>query len=240
MLLAAVACDASREVAVRVTIPGVDSAAAPVSRLALVALPYDRDSVLASLEQRARSPRPATAGLDSLFQRFRQPFAAYTQNTYVADKLRDSLAALRRSLESLPRNGPDYRALYQRFTRQSSAADAAGARRDSVRAALELARTNLATRGDSLRALIRHWEDSTYRGYDSIVQSLVKRSGREPLTDTTGSDGWAHFTLAPGDWWIYGRSWDAADPNSEWYWNIPVRGDTVRLSSETGHRRPRY
>ena len=44
----------------------------------VVALPYDRDSVLASLEARAGSPRPHTARLDTLFARFRGPFVAYT------------------------------------------------------------------------------------------------------------------------------------------------------------------
>ena len=48
------------------------------------------------------------------------------------------------------------------------------------------------------------------------------------------------FTLPAGDWWIYGRSWDATDPNSEWYWNLPVSDDTMLLSSRTGRQRRRY
>lgn len=55
-----------------------------------------------------------------------------------------------------------------------------------------------------------------------------------------GADGWAHFTLPAGDWWIYGRSWDATDPNAEWYWNLPVIDDTLLLSSRTGRQRRRY
>ena len=60
------------------------------------------------------------------------------------------------------------------------------------------------------------------------------------MTDTTGGDGWAHLTLAPGRWWIYARSWDATDPNAEWYWNVPVNADTLLLSSRTARRQPRY
>ena len=36
---------------------------------------------------------------------------------------------------------------------------------------------------------------------------------------------WAKLTLVPGRWWIYARSWDANDPNAEWYWNVPVDSD---------------
>jgi hypothetical protein len=87
---------------------------------------------------------------------------------------------------------------------------------------------------------MRQWEDSTYRGWDSIVERLAKSRALEPATDTTDATGWARFTLAPGKWWIYARAWDTSDPNSEWYWNLPVNGDTVLLSSRTGHQRPRY
>lgn len=243
VLLAAVwaaGCNASRQVAVRVMIPGADSADAPVSGLALVALPYDRDSILTTLERQARSSRPSTAALDTLFQRFREPFSFYARTSLTADRLRDSVAEARHTLDSLPRNAPDYRTLYARFVRQSAALDSAAAGRDSARTALDAARTAVATRGDSLRALVRNWEDSTYRGYDSIVRSLVQRGSRVPATDTTGADGWGHFTLPQGQWWIYARSWDAGDPNSEWYWNVPVEDDTVRLDRENGRRRARY
>ncbi|HYC31799.1 MAG TPA: hypothetical protein VEB59_05880, partial [Gemmatimonadales bacterium] len=93
---------------------------------------------------------------------------------------------------------------------------------------------------ESLRTAIRHWEDSTYRGYDSIVRNLAARRRQDPLTDTTDARGWASFHIGPGRWWIYGRSWDATDPNAEWYWNVPAEGDTVLLSASTGRRRPRY
>ena len=97
-------------------------------------------------------------------------------------------------------------------------------------------------RSETLRAAIRHWEDSTYQGYDSVVQALARESGRTPVTDTTGADGWASLTVSPGRWWVYARSWDAGDPNAEWYWNVPVpaAGDTLLLSSRTARRQPRY
>jgi hypothetical protein len=95
-------------------------------------------------------------------------------------------------------------------------------------------------RSEGLRRAIRQWEDSTYRGWDSIVGNLSKARGLEPATDTTDQTGWAHFTLDRGKWWIHARAWDTGDPNAEWYWNVPATQDTVLLSSRTGKKQPRY
>jgi hypothetical protein len=114
LLLALAGCDAttSRETVVRVLIPGPDSIPTPVAGLGLVALPYNRDSVLAELEARARAPRPTTADLDSLFAEFRGPFAAYSKAAFEAGRLRDSLARLKSRLDGLSRSAPEYRELY--------------------------------------------------------------------------------------------------------------------------------
>src|SRR5207244_13094861 len=78
----------------------------------LVALPDDRDSVLRELERRARTPRPPTAPLESLFAGFRGPFTAYSAATLRLAKLRDSLAAAKAELDTLPRDAPAYSQLY--------------------------------------------------------------------------------------------------------------------------------
>jgi hypothetical protein len=245
MLLAALApgfagCEKERDVAVRVSIPGPDSLETPAAGVGIIALPYDRDSVLASLEARARTPRPHTAALDSMFARFRGPFTAYTAISYAAGELRDSLGRLRSHLDSLPRGSAEYRALRARTTRLADSLAALESRGNRARGVLDRARADFVNRSERLRTAIRHWEDSTYQGYDSIVENLARARGREAVTDTTGATGWAHFSLAPGRWWVYARAWDTSDPNAEWYWNIPVQDDTVLLSSRTGQRRPRY
>ncbi len=240
LLLALAGCDASSETVVRVLIPGPDSIPTPVSGLGLVALPYDRDSVLAALEARARSPRPATAQLDSLFAQFREPFAAYSRAAWEAGQLRDTLASLKTRLDSLPRNAPDYRDLYASFGRLSGALKQVETREADTRSVLDAARGTFVSRSDSLRARVRAWEDSVYAGYDSIVRGLAGRSGRAGVGDTTDATGRARLTLRGKPWWIYARSWDATDPNAEWYWNVPAAGDTVVLDARSGRRRPRY
>jgi hypothetical protein len=233
-------CERPREVAVRVSIPGPDSVETPVTGVGLVALPYDRDSVLAALRAKAATPHPDTTALDSLFRAFRGPFSSYTAAVQRTERLRDSLERLRGTLDSAARNSAGYREQYAAFSSLDDSLTAARAATERARRELDRARAEFAERGDSLRERIRHWEDSTYRGYDSITRSLTARRRQDPRTDTTGADGWAHFTLPPGDWWIYGRSWDATDPNAEWYWNLPVTDDTILLSSRTGRQRRRY
>jgi hypothetical protein len=233
------ACERPRDLAVRVSIPGPDSVETPVTGIGLVALPYDRDSILSQLDAKAKSPKPATGPLDSLYARFRGPFVEYSSATFRLGKLRDSVAMAQHALDSLGRDTPEYGMLYARFGRLNDSVAAADARTKTAHTALDKARQTLVTQSESLRAAVRQWEDSTYRGYDSIVRGLTR--GRDAVTDTTGPDGWAHLHIGPGKWWIYARSWDATDPNAEWYWNVPVAADdTVMLSSKTGRRQPRY
>jgi len=240
VLVATVGCERPREVAVRVSIPGPDTVETPVTGVGLVALPYDRDSVLRQLEGRARIPRPPTAPLESLFAQFRGPFTTYSAATFRLGKLRDSLAMAKSQLDTSSREAPAYGRLYAVSGRLTDSLGAAERRAERARADLDRARRDFVGRSDSLRAKMRQWEDSTYQGYDSIVQALARQSGREPVTDTTGADGWAQVTLAPGRWWVYARSWDATDPNAEWDWKLPVVADTLLLSSRTARRQARY
>jgi hypothetical protein len=245
MLLAGLAigltsCESARDVAVRVSIPGPDSLETPAAGVGIIALPYDRDSVLASLEARARTPRPHTAALESMFARFRSPFTTYTSLSYAAGELRDSLGRLQKQLDSLPQGSAEYRALRARTNRLADSLTALESRAERARLLLDRARTEFVNRSENLRMAVRQWEDSTYRGYDSIVENLANRRGRQAVTDTTGDTGWASFSLPPGRWWVYARAWDTSDPNAEWYWNLPVKEDTILLSSRTGQRRPRY
>jgi hypothetical protein len=240
LLAALIGCQSERSVAVRVSIPDADARETPAAGVGVVALPYDRDSVLASLEGRVGTARPHTAALDTLFARFRGPFTRYTRISYAATELRDTLSRLRQELDSTTRGSGQYHSLSVRVRQMADSLGALEIRTERARIQLDRARADFVSQSEGLRTAVRQWEDSTYRGYDGIVESLSRSRGREPVTDTTGATGWAQFTLAPGRWWLYARAWDTSDPNAEWYWNVPVEDDTVLLSSRTGQRRPRY
>lgn len=234
------ACDPSEHIAVRVSIPDPTGIETPAAGVGVVALPYDRDSVLASLEAQASRPRPPTAALDSMFARFRGPFTTYTAISYAESELRDSLQRIQSRLDSLTSTSPDYTDLSARRRSLTDSLSKTTQRARQARVALDRARSEFLSRSEGQRAAVRQWEDSTYRGWDSIVEGLARAAGRQPVTDTTDATGWAQFTLAPGQWWIYAQAWDTGDPNSKWYWNVPADRDTVLLSSRSGKRQPRY
>jgi hypothetical protein len=233
-------CDPSEQVAVRVSIPDPIGAETPAAGVGVVALPYDRDSVLASLEARSGSPRPHVAELDSLFARFRAPFTTYTGLAYAENELRDSLRKIQLRLDSLRSASPGRPELTSLQRRMTDSLNNTTQRARQARTALDRARSEFLGRSENLRAAVRQWEDSTYGGWDSIVEGLARAERRQPVTDTTDATGWAQFTLSPGRWWIYAQAWDTSDPNSKWYWNVPADRDTVLLNSRSGKRQPRY
>jgi hypothetical protein len=236
-------CNTSTSVKVKALIPDLKGTVAPAPGVALVALPYDRDSLIAALEARAPSPRPSTALLDSLYAGVRRPFTAYAAVSESVATLQDSAARLKAALDSLSREAPQYRAGYTAFLDVSAHRSALEARQTSARRVLDRARTAAAPRIDSSRGTLRAWEDSAYADYEKLTDALLRRATVQAVADTTGSDGTAALTLPPGRdgrWWIYARTWDAEDPNAEWYWNVPVSGDTVVLGPENARRRVRY
>lgn len=234
------ACERPRQVSIRVSVPGLDSVETPVPKLQILALPYDRDSLLVALKARATTPHPGTAALDSVYGNFRGPFVAFSAAVYRVAKLRDTVAQLDPRLDSLRAGTPEYEALRAYRARVADSLRAAEARRDRARRALDSARATSLPRTDSLRQAIHAWEDSTYRDWDSIVRVLVERRHHQPIMDTTDATGRTRMVLPPGRWWISARAWDVRDPNAEWYWNVSADADTVVLSSVTGHHQPRY
>ena len=111
---------------------------------------------------------------------------------------------------------------------------------ERARTALSAARDTLWPRIKGLRQEARAWELTTYAGYDTLTRSQTTGRMRMISSDTTGAAGWASLRINKGTWWIHARSPDPQDPNFEWYWNVPLVGDTVRLSPATGRHRPRY
>ena len=75
----------------------------------------------------------------------------------------------------------------------------------------------------------RPWEETAGSGDNSLVTALEALTDRIGLSDPTDSAGHATIRVGRGAWWVYARAWDVEDPNSEWYWNVRITGDTVRL-----------
>ena len=204
----------------QVEIPDLDGTLTPLRGVTVTALPFDRDSLVQVMERERGGTRPHVARLDSLYDAFRGPFLAYFRADQRRAAVRDSV-----SKGQLPQ----------------SALDGAEAQVATAKATLSEARAAVGGPIDSLRAVVSHWEDSTYRGFDSRAKALMDTTGGKPVSDTTDSRGTTTLTLRPlpGGWWVSASSWDPLDPNRIWYWNVQVKSDTVRLDDKTGQHRSR-
>lgn len=224
----------------QVKVPDLQGVPTPLPGLVVTALPYDRDSVIAALEQRASAGRPHTRALDSLFQAFRAPFVAFTRAAWQAEQARrrrDSLTALRGAAAA---GSAGARELDRRIAALEDSLQLFGPELSRTRQALSAARDTLWPRIRQLQEDVRRWELSTYAGYDSIVRGLVQERLRIGFADTTDATGWVELRLDSRSWWVYARSPDPLDPNAEWYWNLPAAADTLRFDPTTGRHLPRY
>ena len=187
-------------VAVRVSIPGPDSVETPVTGIGLVALPYDRDSVLAAWRAAPDRPARTRPSCSASSASSAAPSPPTPRRPSPPARLRDSLERLKARLDSLPRGSDEYRERYAVFGRLNDSLVALQGRAEQRRAELDRARAAFVERSETLRAAIRHWEDSTYQGYDSLTDALAAQRHREPVTDTTGATAGptSPSTAAPG------------------------------------------
>jgi hypothetical protein len=239
LLALAAACNNGRSVTVQVLVPDLADSPTPIAGVVVTAVPYDRDSIIAAMEARVSAGRPHTQTLDSLFQAFHGPFLAFSRaawNVERATRTRDSVVEARRAASSeaarLELDG--------RLAQLDDSLRRLAPVLERTRAALSSARDTLWPRIERLRLEARQWQLSTFEGYDTAARSLARSRMRTVSADTTNASGWATMVVAPGPWWITARSPDPQDPNFEWYWNVRVEGDTVRLSPATGRHLPRY
>lgn len=212
-------------------LPDAAGQVGPARGVVVMALPYDRDSILTSLENEAPTPRPPTAELDSLFQLYRAPFVESTRLAARAGRLRDSL----RLLEADPAQAATAATLRDSLAVVEAAATAAATR-------LAVLRTDLTPKIDSLRLDMRRWEQEAFRNYGEITNSLTSNRLALGIADTTSFEGTAGLWLPPGSraWWIHARSFNSGDPNTEWYWNIPMDRETIVLDTANAQLRRRY
>ena len=240
LLVVALACGDRRQVSVQVLVPDLLGRDTPIAGVVVVALPYDRDSLIAAMESRAPAGRPHTETLDTLFQAFHGPFLAFNRAAWdqeVTTRRRDSLL---RAQAALPPGAAGAAELGARLAAVEDSLRILAPLLARTRADLADARDALWPRMESLRVAARAWQVSTYQGYDTAVRALARRKMRTLVADTSGASGWSTLPIAPGRWWVHARSPDPQDPNYEWYWNVPVDADSVRLSQANGRHLPRY
>ena len=181
--------------------------------------------VIVSIPDSSGAARPAAEQIlivvpydrDSVIRQISAPWLARRPDTLPLTRLLDSLQGA--------------------FARLAAATPAARAAARAAVDRLQAADGPLAR----LRAAQHAWQDSAYASYDSLTFLLVKRIARDPFADTTDASGIARVRPSrSGPWWITATTWDANDPFSEWYWNLPLTGDTLRLTAANARHRRRF
>ena len=221
-------------------VPDLAGVETPIPGAVVAALPYDRDSLIETMERRAPTGRPHTQALDSLFQAFHGPFLDMSRAAWRVELISRRLDSVDTALKSAAPGSPAAQELAAARGSIADSLPAQSAALERARTALGAARDTLWPRIERLRTEASAWEKSTYAGYDTLTRSQTTGKMRMISSDTTGATGWATLRIRPGTWWIHARAPDPQDPNFEWYWNVPLAGDTVRLNPATGRRHPRY
>lgn len=221
LMLAAACGDAA--LTVRLSLHHDEVVNAPIS-----VVPFDPDAILDSLASAAPEPAPTFAKLEEVLFAFEpsDDSALATINTpWLA--LRDSVASLSESLQTMDRTDPAYAAAYDRFRTQYARFTRRTAQRDQALANLDGNAVQLARWAQAAADTLRTWERGVFGAYDSLASHALLRSGLEAQTVNTDSHAAAQFTLTPGMWWLIVRLPDTKNPFLEYYWNIPVRVNGV-------------
>ena len=232
------ACSDELVMTIRVMVPDDQGRETPLAGTRLFFLPYDRDSVLRDLERQAPTPRPDTGRLDSLLGLFREPFVRYVGLTASRERVARAMDSVEARLTDLSSDVPERarllevsRKLQDSLTGLEAPLERARRRLDGVRGVLPEA--------ESLRRRVAAWQDTAYRGLDSVTRLLLRSTRRDQVIDSTDAAGWATLSLEPGAWWVFARAVNVLDPNAQWSWNVRITSDTLILNSANGHSRPR-
>lgn len=206
------ACGHEGKVELRVSLDHV-----PLAGLEIVALPYDADRILDSLEQAATTPRPDFSDLEAELRTYqRKDPDSITALSSEWAEARRAVADLADTLHGMERGSAEYAEAYGRFRTAYDAlsreeAGLEGRMRRELGSDRELA-LRTAAAADSLR----RWEESAYRDFPGLVAE------HEGVTLTTDSLGRVHATLEPGPWWFVARRPDPENPFMEFIWRVPV------------------
>ncbi len=218
----------------------------PVTEARLVAVPFDPDRILDSLDSMADTPRPTFDSLEAAILAFEpsdENAAGEIDAPWLA--LRDTVSALSDTLSGMDRRSTEFAQVYDRFRALYARYTVSTAERDRARRALDGDDVRLVRWAQAAADTLRAWERTAYAGYDDAVAASIIAAGRPAHETITDSHGEARLTLEPGRWWLVVRAPDPENPFLQYYWNVPVRASRwlsaiVPLTERNGTRRWRH
>jgi hypothetical protein len=226
-----------------VVISATWDASTPIADLTITALPFDPDRIIDSLEALAATERPDFTDLEAEMLAYEPPQDdRFEEASRPWRALRDTVQQLADSLIAIGRGAPGYATQYARFRQLYARLAQRAAERDDALRGLGGNQIDLARRAATAAESLRTWEYEALESYSEIAAGQVLLTGHEAVEAPTDESGEAHFTLAPGRWWLVARYADPENPFMEYYWNVPVTVSLlpVRLPISLGNSERRW
>jgi hypothetical protein len=226
-----------------VVITAAWGASTPIVDLTITALPFDPDRIIDSLEALAAIERPDFTDLEAEMLAYEPPAdERFEEASRPWRALRDTVQQLADSLIAIGRSAPGYSTQYARFRQLYARLAQRAAERDDAIRRLGGNQMDLARRAAVAAESLRTWEYEALASYAEIAGTKVLLTGHDAVEATTDEEGEAHFSLAPGRWWLVARYADPENPFMEYYWNVPVTMSMlpVRLPFSLGNSERRW
>lgn len=232
-LVTGAACSSETELTIRAVGQSAEDERVPLSRVQLDILPYDIDSLYATLEAGSHpGPPPSADSIRGLAQVYQDACASYRLTG-------DSIEAVRQqATEIANREGQTsdaYRATFDRY-------QALVARREERFEACQNVTDDYTSVRNAYREARSEWESRAWPE-EAFVRQESLLVGERPIQRVeTDPEGVAAVTVPNGTWWVFG---DAPVPGSisqEYRWNERIEADggamTVELTPETANLDP--
>ncbi|MGD8867580.1 MAG: hypothetical protein PVI01_08110 [Gemmatimonadales bacterium] len=240
LLVMLAACGRSTQLAVQAVSEGADGEEVAYKQQVIRMLPYDRDSIFATLAASAPEPEPQPP---NDFMLLRDTVASAQEQWVDAEAawndMREQMQQLSDRMQNMDRASNEYAQAYRRFDDLDRQVRRLEREKQQYFETFTALQEQYRARADSFNAVYQAWSDAAFDGYGEIVDSLLEARGVEELIDTTDANGWAYFSVPRGTWWAHTR---AALVFEELYWNVRYQSaggaDTLILNKSNAEIRP--
>jgi hypothetical protein len=232
-LVTAVACSTESELTIRAVGQNAEGEAVPLSGVQLDILPYDIDSLYASLEAGSNPGSPPSAdSIRGLAQVYQDACASYRVTG-------DSIESVRRqATEIANREGQTsdaYRAAFERY-------QALVAREQQRFEACQNVTDDYTSVRNAYREARSAWEGRAWPEEAFVQQESLLVGNRHVQRVETNPQGTATVTVPNGTWYVLGDSPVPGSISQEYRWNERIEASggalTVELSPETADLEP--
>ncbi len=240
LLVSLTACSRSTQLAVQAVAEGADGEEVARNQQVIRLLPYDRDSLFATLAASASEPEPQPPrDLIDLRDSVSGAQDQWTRAEGAWNDMRSQMQQLTERMENMNRASNEYAQAYRRFDDLDRQVRRLDRDKQNYFDRFTALQGQYRARADSFNAVYEAWSDVAFDPYGEIVDSLLEARGLEELVDTTDTGGWAYFRVPRGTWWVHTR---AALVFQELYWNVHYQSaggaDTLVLNNANAQIRP--